>query len=403
MHPKATRARLLLFFVPLVFAAFPLAAQPAQSSDPWAVLDGTYRPPPDAPPPPWERAQELIEAANEWTALTETYRQALERLGKEYRDALLKVVADLEVVALAGQPERRMPRLANLELDVARELARQDPEILVPVFQLHHDLYLQHRQSRQWYLLLHSVSMVRELAALYVQEAGTPGAKMNAARILASLAGHLQAAQQPASVQLFEQVLALDPANESAYLGLAAHYEKRGGPPDLVVGYLARLLAVYPEHREGRLRMAVNKLRLGKSSEAAALFAGLLAEPGSDWAYRLAAQEAARLHAREGRLDQAIAVLEEALERAPGDQKLCIQLSFLYDRNRQTFDAHRLAEMARKGEPAAEAPRGRYNTWPHEALDQDREALRRLAESRVQLLARLLGGQAGRSAPEVNP
>jgi tetratricopeptide (TPR) repeat protein len=398
---RRTWARPLLVSLLPALAALPLAAQESRtSSDPWAILDGTYRPPPEAPPPPWVRTQELIEASGEWKALGETYRQSLERLGKDDRGALLKVVADLEVVAIADQPERRMPRLAELQLDVARELARHDPEILVPVFQLHHDLYLQHRSSRQWYLLLHSVSMVRELAALYVKEAAGTGAKMNAARILASLAGHLQAGQQPASVKLFEEVLALDPSNESAYLGIAAHYEKRGGPAEQVVAWLKRLLAVYPEHREGRLRLAVNKLRLGKADEAAALFAALLEEPGSDWVYRLAAQEAARLHARRGRIEKAIALLEKALERAGGDQKLCIQLAFLYDRNRQSFDAHRLAELARGGEPAAEAPRGRYNGWPHEALDHDREELRRLAESRVQLLARVLGRAAG---PEVNP
>lgn len=400
---RRTWARLLLFSLLPTLAAAPIAAQEGRPSDPWSILDGTYRPPPDAPPPPWERAQELIEAGGEWPALAETYRQSLERLDKEDRGVLLKVVADLEVVALADQPERRMPRLAKVELDVARELAEQDPEILVPVFQLHHDLYLQHRASRQWYLLLHSVSMVRELADLYVREAGTTGAKMNASRILASLAGYLQAAQQPASVKLFEEVLALDPSNESAYLGLAAHYEKRGGPPEEVVHHLKRLLEVYPEHREGRLRLAVNQLRLGKVDEAKALFTALLDEPASDWVYRLAAQEAARLYARQGQLDTAIKVLEKALERAPGDQKLCIELAFLYDRNRQTIDSHRVAELARSGEPAAEAPRGRYNAWPHEALDHDREELRRLAESRVQLLARVIGGRSAGTGPEVNP
>lgn len=415
---QRTASRVALILVPLVLWSLAAAAQDRQGSkDPWRILDGTYYPPgtrqiplPELPRP---TAEEDVTLKGEWAATAETYRRSLERLGQKDRDGLLRRVVDLEVAALGEQPEHRMERLARVELDVARALAKRDPEILVPMFQLHHDLYLKHREARHWYLLLHSVSMVEQLASLYVDETGSQGARINAARILASLGGYLQAAQQPASVKLFEKVLELDPTNESAYLGLAAHYEKRGGPFEPVIQYLERLLEVYPDHREARLRLAINKLRVGRDDEGSMLLHQLVDEPSSDWVYRLAAQELARYEARQGRLGRAIAVLERAIENAPGDQKLCIQLAFLYDRNRQSFDAHRTAEMASAGEPAAEPPRGRYNTWPHKALEQDREELRRLAESRVQLLARILHDQRPGAPeddtpnvpepPEVNP
>ncbi len=395
MQRTALRAGLIL--VPFVLWTLAAAAQDRQSAkSPWSILDGTYYPPgtrqiplPELPP----TAEEELALKGEWAATAETYRRSLERLGEEDREGLLAAVAALEVAALGEQPDRRMDRLARVELDAARVLAKRDPEILVPIFQLHHDLYLKHREARQWYLLLHSVSMVEELASLYVQEAGSQGARINAARILASLGGYLQAAQQPAGVKLFERVLELDPTNESAYLGLAAHFEKRGGPFEPVIEHLERLLEVYPEHREARLRLAINKLRLERDDEGLGLLRELVDEPSSDWVYRLAAQELARYQARQGRLGEAIAVLEAAIDNAPGDQKLCIQLAFLYDKNRQSFAAHRTAELASAGEPAEEPPRGRYNTWPHRALEQDREELRRLAASRVQLLAKILHGE----------
>lgn len=412
--PCRARSQVLAMVV-LTSAALVSAQEPSPSRDPWTILDGTYYAPGTGSmtPPPVQRMEaEDLALKGEWAGLAETYRHCLERLGEADRDALLAVIADLEVAAIADQPERRMPRLARVELDVVRRLARQDPESLVPVFQLHHDLYLEHRRARQWYLLYHSITMVKELAALYVEEAGTQGARINAARILASLAGHLQAGQQPASVELFHEVLRLDPSNESAYLGLAAHYEKRGGPFEPVVRHLEQLLVVYPDHREGRLRLAINQLRLGKADHGRRGLEELVAEPASDWVYRLAAQELARLEADAGRIAEAIDVLELAIENAPGDQKLCIQLAFLYDKNRQSFDAHRLAQIASRGEPALEAPRGRYNTWPHKALEQDREELRRAAASRVQLLARILNADpppaeddSGNApdSPEVNP
>ncbi len=418
MQRTSSRAAWLVLPISLVAATLVMAAadtamaqdgaataQDESSSDPWGILDGTYRPPQGTQPPPAPEFvyQSQTSTSSEWAALEETYRQCLDRLGEEKRTALLKVVADLEVAAIADQPERRMQRLGKMQLDVARQLASQDPEILVPVFQLHHDLYLEHRRARQWYLLLHSVSMVRELAALYVKEGGSTGTQMTAARVLVSLAGHLQAGQQPASVQLFEEVLVLDPGHESAYLGLAAHYEKRGGPFEPVVRHLKNLLAVHPEHREGRLRLGINLLRLEKR-DAAKPLRELLEEPERDWVYRLAAQELARFEASQGRLDEAIRILEEAVEQAD-DQKLQIQLSFLYDRNRQSYNSQRMAEKASQGAPALEAPRGRYNTWPKESLEHDREELRRLAASRAQLLARLLGYRAPAKTvrEEINP
>ncbi len=353
--------------------------------------------PPWGTDPAWGAGGDTDGGANIWSTLAETYQHSLERLGEEDHSALLSVVADLEVAALADEPASRLDKLRTLELYVARRLAKQDPEILVPIFKLHHDLYLEHRAERQWYLLLHSVAMVRDLSELYVKKTKTEGARRVASQVLSSLGGHLQVGGVPTSRMLFNEALELEPTNEAALLGLAAHYEKYGGPFEESVRYLRQLTEAYPEHREGRLRLGVNLLRLERVKAAVEVLEKLLVEEGSDWIYRLAAQELARQWLREDRFNDAIGVLETALGRAPGDQKLQIQLAFCYERNRRSFDSLRLAEEVEATTTGGEPPRGRYNRWPNDALEYDREELRRMAQSRAQLLARALGKESPRA------
>ena len=330
-----------------------------------------------------------------WEEFAGRYRATLLRLGVGDRDAFLERMARLEIDALEDDQQRRLPRILKMELEVAKALAGRDPEALVPLMELHHDLYAVYRDAEQWYLLHHSVAMVKALAELYVAETRSPGSRIVAARVLASLAGQLQEGRQPSSLRLFEDALSLDPGNEASLLGIVAHFEKRGTEPKVVKDQLGRLLKAHPEHREGRLRMAVNLRRLERFDEATVLFAALLAEPADDWIFRLAAQESARVELLQGHLAAAIEILEDALKQVPDDQKLRIQLAFCHDKNRDSRDARRQAEAATAATPATEAPRGRYNQWPTEALAADRMELRRMSESRTELLVRELGGLGG--------
>ncbi len=324
-------------------------------------------------------------------ALVDGYRQALRKIPEESRHELLQTIARLEVEALAGDPERRLARLTRSELKVALELARRDLETVVPILMLHHDLYLEHKRERRAYLMHHSVRMVRELADLYAKEGASQGSKIVAARALASIGGHLQDNGQSASLELFARATELDPSNVSALLGLAAYYEKRGGPYDKAVDHLRQLIAAHPEHREGRLRLAVNLFRLGREDEARTLLTQLAAEGPADWIFSLAAQELARDHARQQRLAEAIAILEKALEERPQDQKLFIQLTYLYDRNHEPYKADQLAERLNRALKAGEVVRGLYNEWPLQALEADRKELHRGAETRLPLVSEALG------------
>ncbi|MCG8459929.1 MAG: tetratricopeptide repeat protein, partial [Holophagales bacterium] len=248
----------------------------------------------------------------------------------------------------------------------------------------------------------HSQLMVRELADLYVKRARSEGAQVVAARALASLGGHLQAAGRTMSLELFQQAVVFDPSNEAALLGLASYFEKRGGPYETSTLYLRQLVEHRPQSREGRLRLAVNLLRIAdlpgevapeaRRSEAVTLFEGLLEGEETDWIHSLAAQELARHHASSGRTDQALEVLRDALERLPGDQKLHVQMAFLLDSSRLTRRARKIAErLTVQATYPDTAPRGLYNQWPTSALFSDRRELQEGAARRLDVLSGAAG------------
>ncbi len=332
--------------------------------------------------------------------IEDRYRTALQRLSsfEGSPDALMRElvaeVAALEVAAVGAHADRRLGRLARSQMRVAESLGAGDPEAMVPLMLLHHDLFLVHKEMRRPYLTHHSQTVLQNLAETYARLGASHGSKVVAARALASLGGHLEAAGRQAGLRLFEQSLALDETNEAALLGLASFYEKRGGPYDEAVRYLQQLIDRRPRSREGRLRLALNQLRVadrggavGRQTQIGAAedhLQFLLDGPETDWIFSLAAQEAARLKARKGEISRAIELLDQALIRMPEEQKLHILRIYLMDRSQQAGTAQRAARhLASSLAGAAPAARGRYNQWPSTALDADRRALREGAIRRI--------------------
>lgn len=327
------------------------------------------------------------------------YRQALAGLrpGESSKSALDRLEA-FEVAALGEQPESKVARLSRAELEVVKRLAASDLESLLPLLEAHQELYLRHKAERRPYLEIHSRQMVVALAELYAERGDSDGSKMVASRALSSLGGYLLADGRTAALDLLEKATALDARNEAAYLGLAAYYEKRGGPYEAAVAALERLAAKRPESREGRLRLAVNLLRVAKTDNlggkakarrAELLFRELLEAPDDDWISSLAAQELARFEFGERRHLEAVGLLEKALQRRPDDQELLVQLAFFYDRLEQGAVPRLLDRVSRQG-GHDEAPRGRYNQWQSEAMARDRSALKDGARQRLPLLDQAL-------------
>ncbi len=357
---------------------------------------------PEVPPPAVEayRPQEAASAAPAVPVkkLVDGYRALLATLDPDNREARIRALADFEIAAVADEPEARIPRLRKSQLKVVRELAARDREALVPLLTLHHDTCLAHRRSRRPWLGRHGADMLVEVAAVYAPSARERGARVVAAQALASLGGHLQAVGQSQGLELFRAALEYQPGHAAALIGLAADPEKRGGPYDVAILHLDRLLESHPEHREGRLRLALNLIRLdaahgedlaaGQRRRALGVLEGLVAGSEADWIHALAAQELARLHATDGKIPQAIRVLKQASGRMPEEQKTRIQLAHLLDRAGRPVEAQAVLDDLRPDWTGMTPPRGRYNQWPNRALDADRAALAEGAAHRQPLLVR---------------
>ena len=336
---------------------------------------------------------------NSVATLREGYRAALASLrpGESLKAAFDRLEA-FEQAALGDDPQGKAPRLGRAEMEVARQLAGSDLETLLPLLQAHQELFLRHKVARRAFLELHSREMVIELATLYADRGKSEGSKVVASRAISSLGGYLLADGKSAAVGLLEKAANLDPRNEAAYLGLAAYYEKRGGPYESAVAALERLIDHQPDSREGRLRLAINQLRVAKTDNvgeksrrrsAEQLFTALLAAPENDWISSLAAQELARFEVEQGRLGEAVQVLEKTLLRRPADQEILVQLTFLYDRL-EKGNVPKLLDRVTQGGGEGEAPRGRYNQWQSEALRRDRDQLQDGARQRLAILDQAL-------------
>lgn len=335
--------------------------------------------------------------------MRDSYRRALASpRPEESLEGAVDRLEQVELTLLGEEPESKAGRLGRAELEVAQRLAGRDAEALLPLLEAHQELYLRHKKARRAFLEIHSRQMVADLATLYAERAGGEGAKVVASRALSSLGGYLLADGKSAALELLERAVALDRRNEAAYLGIAAYYEKRGGPYEAALDALQRLVASQPESREGRLRLAINLLRVAKSDNlgekariknAQELFRALLASPQNDWVTSLAAQELARFEFAAGRLGAAVTLLEKTLQRLPADQELLVQLAFFYDRQ-EKGDVPRLFERIGHAAEPGEAPRGRYNQWQSEALARDRSELRDGARQRLPILDQVLSTTA---------
>ncbi len=371
----------------------------AEPEDPFA-LAALARSPEIRPAPP---AEDALTVEKSLDGMRQYYRQALAALQPD--EDLARAVDRLEQVetaALGDEPESKATRLGRAEMEVVKRLADKDPEALVPLLEAHQELYLRHKKARRAHLELHSRQMVTGLASLYAERGTGEGAKVVSSRALASLGGYLLADGRSAALELLEKAAALDRRNEAAYLGLAAYYEKRGGPYESAVEALQRLVASRPESREGRLRLAVNLLRVAKTDNlggkakaknAGEIFRSLLAAPENDWVTSLAAQELARFEFEGERLGTAIDLLEKTLARRPDDQEVMVQLAFFYDRLERGAVPDLLSRIGQTAEPG-EAPRGRYNQWQSEALARDRDELRDGARQRMPILDQVLSTTA---------
>ena len=119
--------------------------------------------------------------------LAQSYRALLAELQKQGDSAIMSRLIDFETGVLNDGSRKATALLQTAEFQVATELGNHDPESLVPLIQLHLDLYLAYRGRRLFSLGTHSRIMMERLAELYAEKGNSQGSRILAARALTSL------------------------------------------------------------------------------------------------------------------------------------------------------------------------------------------------------------------------
>ncbi len=318
--------------------------------------------------------------------LAVSYRQALGLLDQDHGSAARSALLDLEASVLT---EGTLLMLKSAQMAVAEQLSKSDVESLIPVMALHDELYSTYRQRSLFSLGFHAREIIELLAELYAERGGTRGSHIVAARALASLGGHLQAANLPSSSRrLYRRALEHDAHNEAALIGLATSYERYGDYPRAVT-ILEDLAAAHPESGEGLLRLAINLDRLGVRARARGLVERVITLKAPDWVRSLAYQQLARILVETGDLEQAAQLLESSLEKIPSQRGSIYLLAHIYDRQRQPYKSLELLQALTPSRD--ESPRKIYDSWPETSLRTIRQELSEAAAVRVSLIAKILG------------
>jgi tetratricopeptide (TPR) repeat protein len=287
---------------------------------------------------------------------------------------------------LYRQAPQQADAVREVEIDSARRLGKGDAEALLPIALLHAELYRKLRDGREYLLAENARRTSADLVADYAKRGGS--ATVASQALLSLAADLLVSGVQGASRDLLARALALDSRSEAAGLFLAASYERDGDYPK-AVEILDSLARAHPESFETRLRLAINLDRIGRISEARQAFQKMIAESGPEWVRTVAYQEMVRIHLRDKRQTDAVALLRQAVSRLPGEPQLALQLAYLLDRQGSSSDAHEILNRLPTGKGGS--PRNRYGQWPTAALDEARRSLTQQSLLRLAALSRALG------------
>jgi tetratricopeptide (TPR) repeat protein len=363
----------------------------------WVDLMSLRQTPVPVPAPVPETAEDAEVGDEELARFQIAYLGALEHLADGDRSAALEGVLAAERSGLAGGAG--VEALARGQLQVALDVSRGAAEGLLPWIGLHEELYAEYRRRGDATLAAHARRVTLGLIDLYVRLGEREDRGRVAAAALIGVAEQLLAyGNTLETLGILELALERDPDQPAALLLLAAIHELLGEPRE-VVSLLRRLEAVTPAGdpvgAEGRLRLGINLRRLGSTEEAAELLEGCVAPDRPRWVRAVAYEELAALRVDEGRPEEAVRLLEQAVKRMPRQQRLYIQLAAVHESLGRPAKARAvLAELEdrvrRRAGRDRDSPRMRYCEWSEEALDRSRELFRRAAGARMPVLAAAL-------------
>lgn len=333
--------------------------------------------------------------------IRQSYREALALLAAGDATAAAAAVSKLEASLLTGKKRYSSDDVVEIEVGVARDLAKTSPPGLEPIFTLHQRLYREAQAARQYLLATHAREVALQLTDVYAETHATPEGKARAASFVLGLAADmLKTAPAGLRERTYQRVLALDEKNAIALLCLAVDQERQGKYQD-AVDTLERLARFHPEHAEARLRLGINRIRLGRPRDGQQILQELAAGSGVDPRQALLArQELIRLFLLQNAFAEAESMVREGLARHPEDEKLTLQLSMLQDLRRDARGARETLEPmeARKNPAEPVTARHRYNSLPIEQLEAIRDDLARTSTDQNAALATALG-KVGNDAP----
>ncbi|MFQ5525848.1 MAG: hypothetical protein ACE5GX_06255 [Thermoanaerobaculia bacterium] len=339
------------------------------------------------------------------------YRSVLTELASDGIVPALDSLASLEAEAVGEHPGRkRIEGFWKLKLGVIRELLQSQPiEVLIPVIMLHHEAYYYYMERKDGVLAGHARTMATELADIFAEQAQTREASVLAGWVLTSFGAQLQEMRSlRGSTAFYHRAVEWDPSNRLALLNIAINFEKVGEYRPAIESF-ERLLKTWPDYAAAKLRLANCRIRLlgtfqdevhkQRREWALRVFQDLSRSNEADWIRSIAYQEWVRDLLEHGRVNDAEAVLREALDSLHQDQQLKVQLISLLDRTRRRSEANALLDSVKNTQYTGDSARQIYDSFPHTGLDQAREKLLVAMSENMTLLATGVGAVAEDLSP----
>jgi hypothetical protein len=322
--------------------------------------------------------------------LEQELRAALARLVQNQADGVA-ALASLEL-GLLQSADTAPDDLAATEQKIYSRLVEDRPEALVPLLSAYETIFRDAQRERTYLLATYAREMVHRLASLYAERAESPEARSLAARFLSLIGGTLSRSGPGGTLaeRSFRRAYDLDPGNATVIHFLAMGAELRGDYRDALL-WLERLERLPGEAAVARLRIAVNRRRLGEENAALRGFRALLDQRAEEWVTAVAFQETVRLLVAREQYAEAEQVLRQGLQRLPHSEKLHLQLALVLDLKGEAPRARELVAGLDLPLPGGRSERYRYGQLPYERVESERRALEAAASSRLDVLAAALG------------
>ena len=291
-------------------------------------------------------------------------------------------VFELERRTIGQSRSATLPaELFNLEATAIKTLADNTSGAIIPLLVLHHDVFMAWTEAGDSLGQKHSIRLIAAMAN-DIQKQSTPAPATSAAvGVLASIANTLyRHGVSDSALEVLELALTLDPNHQASLLGTAADHEWFGHYEETVEvldGLGERSDALF----EGRLRLGVNLLRIGRTRDAIAELQACTDRSAPAWVRTVAYEELALYHLDNDRPEKAEALIEEAAAQFPRETTLQLLLAYTMEVRGNLGGARRI--LARLDQQAVttyrESPRKRYARWPSDVFEEEWRSIRELA------------------------